>query len=966
MTRQVDFPMAQVVDKVTGVFNDDIANILVNDLADLLADFMSVVAEGSPEVRTLGQWMAQLVAIRSAQASGHVGVPLFANLPATPSQGIGAMYEVGSDTDARNGVYRWDGPGTGWTKTVDKAAALQSSVDQVNRILLEAIVFGSRGRIDRSNLYGGNVTPGFYSLYLARPIFIKRGTGPAANLTIGPDSTALPGFVRLDISSTDRTYVYLDLNDNTYKTVVAVSGDMTLPAMDSTRIVPLAVFWGEGFYCPFELLDVDPQQIGALTLSRPIAWSRSELKVRFPAMLYLRRGLSGISHTPANGELWEEVAGTASTSNPITYWLDTRTNTIQASAPGAAPYNPQGDAVFLGRSIAGTFWSPYPHNGRGVNRCGWGKRPILAPFKLFPAQAQEVDITEPNLLALGFTKGMRNVQGAPGSPFVFVGDVIPDGRSPQRYATRLHVQTNIDDYFGNLPQARFEKAGGAAFLTATMALEKKLSSKAARFLITFDVPDPLTSLVDQASPWTKIYLGVTNNNPAADIVITGGQYDFAGVLGSDPSWIDLGDFPPMRDLNARVTDLEGLAADPAVELLYGPDMWLSSDPEHEQQIYPDGLNAVGPRNRRKNFRAGLCSLRTLPNGEVRAFAPDSDGKAIPIVASRMGPTVDIWANRYSEGISAANDRHTREGVIVHQAPAVVSGTIGLHMTGDSLWAPQAVKAELKSKLASIGITANFIGPRQSSIGLGNVAYGGWSGASLINAITLPAQPGQPAGLTQPLAVGQETAYLGYLDDVDPDHPTATTKLTFNVYLRVATGGDDPAKVFNGYIVDFNFFRNRWASTALGVLPLPTHALFNLGTGDLNLFPAPDDAAWLTKALQIFVGSMLADGVQHVGLAFQTFPNSTRDVKWPQYVGVIKAIMAYRASLSAPDRAKVDILPAWAHMSQDYGWVTTGAADPVTGAATKTITDQTHNYHDLTRTQVNEVYAAWLACKVAGV
>lgn len=273
-----------------------------------------------------------------------------------------------------------------------------------------------------------------------------------------------------------------------------------------------------------------------------------------------------------------------------------------------------------------------------------------------------------------------------------------------------------------------------------------------------------------------------------------------------------------------------------------------------------------------------------------------------------------------------------------QAPRVL-------LIGDSITNRQT-PAFVRDRLTGLGLAPEFVGTVRS----GAVAAGDTDGP------LAEAREGrcysdyvysQINGLVQPLPVGQEATYLAMTKD---------QQITYNPFLRAATGSDPAGIVRNGYVFDLAFYLSRFSLAA------PTHMAIGLGENDIVYTPLADLPALIEDA----IGIMLAQAHAAVpGLKIGIYvpgqsAGGAGETKWrngkSQVIrSVIKAVRVYGSSL-------VQVIPTWAHMSPyaDYT-LASSTVDPLTGVVSSSVSDPVHPV-GASRLQLSEPIAAWLAAE----
>lgn len=893
-------------------------------------------------------------------------------------------------TVTKNGPYvKVGASGSGsWVQLPATDTVSANLITVINSIMRRVVVPATDITVDRINLLGG----GAQSCYAPQGLFIDVPGAAASNITILPPATELSGTVKLAIPAGVRGFLYADLTDNTYHMIAATAGEFTLPSLTIDKIVPIATFSANGnISSQYRIRELNPVSQGTGFMpAGNIIHSMPDNRVLIPSGTFRSTLIGIVTHTVTAPATYEEFAGSTSATALITYWFDAVANTYNATAAGVEPFNLHPSrGIVLGYSWNSMFWSPWPHvgyttGGHGRNTFDKGKLPSQAPKVQVAPNAHIVAITETNLLALGFTEGMANTNST--APIPAYGDFLPDTRYPGRYFARVYVQTTAADDFG-VPRVFFVKdpAFGSAANSFALQFEKRLSANAAIYSGSFTMPDPAAA-TNPAGPWSFYYVGTGAAVPAGTAdryVVTGVQFDNGTP---DVRWLPRLDFPDQASVYKRVAALEAGSAvtDPAItDIAYGDDMYLTAGVTG--YLWSTCLTPI--RVDIEKYITTFVSLKhTAVDTDgvggtdmvmVDAYFEEGINHLIKIDPSKIGDVTYLSMRRFADTGAAPMRRYTRRGITVHIAPALITPTVTklVHQTGDSLNSPVTVKQQFKAKAANRGVRTNFIGSREylTPKFVGNEARGGWSWASMVNAITLPGQVGQPVGLTKPLPVGQEALYLTMGDDADNG---IGNKIEWNPYIRLATGGDDPAKVFFGYIFDFAFYLNRWSGTTLGALPVPEYAMIDMGTGDVNLFTDPVTGQMITKGMDIVIPSMLAAGVGHISVVLPTFPYSDRNAVWPEQFNAFRTIMAW---VKTAADARVKVVSAWAHMDPNTGWpnnypgnnppgsgLPDATVDPVTGFAIETVADHIHYYDDFNRTTINEVKVAWLIATIAGV
>ncbi|MGU3496340.1 hypothetical protein ACLBXM_20050 [Xanthobacteraceae bacterium A53D] len=283
-------------------------------------------------------------------------------------------------------------------------------------------------------------------------------------------------------------------------------------------------------------------------------------------------------------------------------------------------------------------------------------------------------------------------------------------------------------------------------------------------------------------------------------------------------------------------------------------------------------------------------------------------------------------------------------------PAISPTTVNVLVIGDSIVNRQGAYL-LKQYLEAWGYLPNFIGTMYGSGASGSTAdvtgplgegREGWETGDFTFAVNNRAIYVPPGG---------EAAYLAL---------PKTDQRERNVFVREATGGDDPSIVRNGYVLDFAHYQSRFS------LPTPHIVLYGAGTNDIRDLSAGviHEAVYANDVL--FLSQMRAAWPAAKIIRFMpgTSRSVSRDGLWtPEYIPVIRAMMRAKAALADP---LLTIAPTWAMMTQDIGYtLSTVATDPVTGAVTGAIDDDIHPI-GCARAQLYHALAGYVACAAANL
>jgi hypothetical protein len=179
----------------------------------------------------------------------------------------------------------------------------------------------------------------------------------------------------------------------------------------------------------------------------------------------------------------------------------------------------------------------------------------------------------------------------------------------------------------------------------------------------------------------------------------------------------------------------------------------------------------------------------------------------------------------------------------------------------------------------------------------------------------------------PVAAGDEAAYLAL---------SKTTQITYNPFIRPATGLDAPEIIRNGYVLDFEFYRTRFG------LSTPDVVIYALGTNDAR-DRASDTIYSDVHANDVLLLSRLRAAWPDAKI-LRTLPGTGitafRDELWTsKYTKIIRAMRDAATTLADP---LLTIVPTWAFTNPDGGYsMPTGSADTTTGFTAGDFEDAIH-------------------------
>lgn len=248
------------------------------------------------------------------------------------------------------------------------------------------------------------------------------------------------------------------------------------------------------------------------------------------------------------------------------------------------------------------------------------------------------------------------------------------------------------------------------------------------------------------------------------------------------------------------------------------------------------------------------------------------------------------------------DRRYQVDMTVIKGPPAGSGSIIVHLSGDSLTANRRPDFTGVA-LAGLGYSPTLIGTMNCD-GAGyykGEGRPGWQAADYTH--ENPRYPG--------IEEGGVPAYLALSE---------AEKQGINPYIRRPRAGDDPDRIKNGWIYDFADYLLKFS------LPAPQHVLVNLGTNDAYQAGGAAAADQVTRSFNnIFTSIRAALPTAHIYAVVTAVARaSDQDDRWAGSVRVaqvtaIRDMVRYRrASLSD---TRVWFVPAYQHQNPEDNWPT---------------------------------------------
>ncbi len=335
------------------------------------------------------------------------------------------------------------------------------------------------------------------------------------------------------------------------------------------------------------------------------------------------------------------------------------------------------------------------------------------------------------------------------------------------------------------------------------------------------------------------------------------------------------------------------------------------------------------------YRASLLSRPD--NSKPPYVARVSGGSVLPDTKRLASTTTLLLQNSQASG-DAFSKFNVATTVI---PPASVSGlSKRVLFIGDSLtqWAGLSVQAI--RRLQGMGATITPIGTvtmRSNVPGDGTELGEGRTGREYADYIN------EHTDVLQPLPVGNEATYLALPSD---------DRVAFNPFIRVATGSDPAARVFNGYIFDLRFYLTRFGFSD------PDVVVINLGTNDILQNRDADAVAQVTRGLTVMTAQIRAAlPAAKILVTSNATGRKFFDDRWgPAYQAVNAEHVRF---VRASGDTNLFNVPLFCTVDRDSGYDVAGTLNANTGEIVGTVDDDIH-YGPSGLCQAGEVLAAFIA------
>lgn len=386
--------------------------------------------------------------------------------------------------------------------------------------------------------------------------------------------------------------------------------------------------------------------------------------------------------------------------------------------------------------------------------------------------------------------------------------------------------------------------------------------------------------------------------------------------------VDWADFDPYstKTQNDRLTAAEGRLTTVESALAVGATQALGL-------MVPSSFHLVQGRPL-SVLRSGLTESRDLTRYEI-AFAGNNPAGTRPFMGFVEGQ-VELDGNRLSgAGAVWARKKNTdnsniwKRPVTFYSSAPNKTASPKVMVIGDSLTYQGTVSA-MNAKLAESGVTPTYIATYKEVGGLWAEGRPSWRFTNYTYKETYVNQNG--SGTINP--VTNQAAYLA-LGTGPSDY---APRWSYNPFLRLATGSDNPAFVFNNYIFDMRYYLDRFA------FPDPDIVMIALGTNDYANHTQSTAYANCTEALNImFTQIRAALPNAKIGIVLNSLPSVDT---WNKTVPFFKHVFDVYGDREAEG---VFVLPVF--LTQDtkfiYG-ITVSSTDALTGVQTGTTADWVHS------------------------
>jgi hypothetical protein len=470
-------------------------------------------------------------------------------------------------------------------------------------------------------------------------------------------STELPGFVKFDVSASSAVAVWFDIDELKYKSAVFNER----PYGTNSNIVTVFNKYGSGFTSPagYEILLYDMYRLRNrlynsyfnFSIQQPIIDNTNMYgggpAVYLPRIIRVddRTTASNISViNPISTELYDfiklPIYNRGITSMDV-YFLRKSTKEyihLLYNDPAIADISKKlDDIVYLGSFWGNNIHSPvvWRESNRGIveNQTYYGIDMDSMPNKYITGNTNYMtDVTDPDLLALGFKRGYTGTRP-------YIGDQLryPQATRAQGFF-RCYIQSDTPNTFTTARVYIFTENGN---ISTDLFIEKVISPTARSYCAQVDLPD--------YNNLSGFYVGCEAST-TANFIVTGVQYHVSNAFAE---WIRYGDYPskPPSTSELAVRDAQNIARSNAVKNSLVTTVQRPTAQYNVKVVYGQSLgmgDQTTPSLSRIN-KFGNLTLGTnvLPQNteSVVGYVPFTDSNLHPLIAQAVsGSAVYQWGS----------------------------------------------------------------------------------------------------------------------------------------------------------------------------------------------------------------------------------------------------------------------------------------------------------------------------------
>lgn len=718
--------------------------------------------------------------------------------------------------------------------------------------------------------------------------------GQPLDVSTGTENTTFPGYQTIDIprwregDGNNALFVYYDLDDpgSPLKTVQYPS---VPPQTRPGRIVSLITIYSAGFWqSPVRVIEISEFDKGDIWPYGAIVHDGQSILI--PQFYQFHWSTNASLVAPSDGSKYFELPATENSIRRIYY-----DNVYHYSGAGATE-----------NAIRTALGNGYPRKGgyrlhllckkSGVNnhitsdkfqiakivanQWGEGKYPDDAGRLFDNCSVQDAPAA---LTALGFNRCVKSTANA-----VYYGGDFDDKlvtNSKTKVFGRIYIHSTVANSFPANPFILLYN--GATFLgNVPLEIEKKVNSNVWIY-----------SASGFALDGANIFLIGASNSTAANHSIAGGQF-WSG--NEDEPWISRNDY---------VADFSSLRP------TYGKSMWMVQD--RPMPLYLKNL--IGNRNDKDLITGGMWSLKGAT--KIPYFVEGSE--QIRINPNDCGTTGEIVVRR--KGFGTTKSSRFDVPVALNISAATKTGSPKILYIGDSL-TNGGLPTTVNTKLLAAGVTASYLGTiNTSDTYFSELATDG------------PLAEGrggrQMADYIYSIITGNVAPVTNVANYIAANK---ATKITFNPFLRAATGGDPANLINNGYVFDFAQYQTNYLA---GVSP--DIVIIGLGTNDRGNQTDANAILSATNGVRIMFSQIRAAlPAAKIAWWMPCGPRSYDiDLIWERGNKFMRAAMNW---ILTNGDANMHIIPAWAHMSPEIGWWQNGTPATTDNVIAMPIFDTIHS------------------------